>query len=123
MRNFFVWILFYTLIMAFSQILLKSGVSQIGGFKIGGSKDVFLITFQVLKNPFIMGSIMLMVSSFFLWLYILSWTKLGLVFPLTALVYVFVALMSYFMLGEKLSLFNYFGIVLIASGVFFLLYK
>lgn len=123
MRNFFVWILFYTLIMAFSQILLKSGVSQIGGFKVSGLNDVFLITLQVLKNPFIIGSILLMVSSFFLWLYILSWTKLGLVFPLTALVYVFVALMSYFMLGEKLSSFNYFGIIFITAGVFFLLYK
>lgn len=109
--------------MAFSQILLKSGVSQIGGFKVSGLNDVFLITLQVLKNPFIIGSILLMVSSFFLWLYILSWTKLGLVFPLTALVYVFVALMSYFMLGEKLSSFNYFGIIFITAGVFFLLYK
>lgn len=123
MRNSLFWILFYTLVMAFSQILLKAGVGQIGGFKISGSKDIFLITLQVLKSPFIMGSILLMVSSFFLWLYILSWFKLGVVFPLTALVYVFVALMSYFILGEKLSLINYFGIILVASGVFFLLYK
>jgi len=123
MRNFIFWILFYTLVMAFSQILLKFGVSQIGGLKIATSRDVFLITFQVLKNPLIMGSIVLMVSSFFLWLYILSWFKLGLIFPLTALTYVFVALMSYFMPGEKLSLFNYSGIILIAVGVFFLLYK
>ena len=109
--------------MAFSQILLKSGVSQIGGFKIDGLRDVFLIIFQALKNPFIMGSIVLMVSSFFLWLYVLSWTKLGLIFPLTALTYVFVAVMSVFILGEKFSVYAYFGIVLIISGVFFLLYR
>lgn len=123
MRSFFAWILFYTLVMAFSQILLKAGVGQIGGFRVGGFKDVFSITTQVLINPFIMGSVVLMVSSFFLWLFILSWTKLSLVFPLTALVYVFVALMSYFMLGEKLSLLNYFGTFLIIAGIFFLLYK
>ena len=123
MRSFLVWILFYTFIMAFSQILLKSGVSQIGGFKIDGLRDVFLIIFQALKNPFIMGSIVLMVSSFFLWLYVLSWTKLGLIFPLTALTYVFVAVMSVFILGEKFSVYAYFGIVLIISGVFFLLYR
>ena len=123
MRNFLVWVLLYTLVMAFSQILLKFGVAHIGGFKIREFKDVLSITLQVLKNPLIMGSIVLMVSSFFLWLYILSWTKLGLVFPFTALVYVFVALMSYFMLGEKFSSFNYFGIAFIAIGVFFLLYK
>jgi len=123
MKNLFLWILFYTSIMAVSQVLIKFGTDQIGVIKITGVKDVYLIGLQVLKNPFILGSIVLLVSSFFLWLYILSWFKLGLIFPLTALTYVFVALLSYFMLGERLSSFNYFGIAFIATGVFFLLYR
>jgi len=123
MKNMLFWVLFYVLVMAFSQILLKSGVGQIGGFRISGAKDILLTALQIFKNPFIMGSVLLMASAFFLWLYILSWFKLGLVFPLTALTYVFVALMSYFMLGEKLSLYNYFGVVMIVAGVFFLLFK
>jgi uncharacterized membrane protein len=64
-----------------------------------------------------------MAASFVLWLVILSWFKLSLVFPLTALTYLFVALLSYLMLGEKLLLQNYAGIILIALGIFFLLYK
>ncbi|KPJ69500.1 hypothetical protein AMJ44_03640 [candidate division WOR-1 bacterium DG_54_3] len=123
MKNLLLWILFYTLVLAFSQILLKLGVSQVGGFIIKDSKDLFFLTLQIIKNPLIILGIILMASSFFLWIYILSWFKLGLVFPLTALVYVFVALMSYFLLGEKLSALNYFGIILIATGIFFLLYK
>ncbi|MEA3494249.1 MAG: EamA family transporter [Candidatus Margulisiibacteriota bacterium] len=123
MRNLFVWILFYTFIMAFSQLLLKYGANQIGILKIKELKDVFSIVFQVIKNPFVLMSILFMCSSFFLWMYILSRFKLGLIFPLTALTYVFVALISFFILGEKFSPFNYFGVALIASGVFFLLYK
>jgi uncharacterized membrane protein len=64
-----------------------------------------------------------MASSFFLWLTILSWFKLSLAFPLTALAYVIVAVLSYFMLNEKLFLHNYLGIVLIAFGIFLLLFK
>ena len=123
MKNLFAWILFYTLIMAFSQALLKLGTNGIAIFQFKGVKDVFPFVFQVIKNPYILVSIFLMSSSFFLWMYILSRFKLGLVFPLTALTYVFVALISFFIFGERLSYFNYFGIILIASGVFFLLYR
>ena len=123
MKNLLLWILFYTLVLAFSQILLKLGVSQIGGFVIKDSKDLFPLALQVTKNPLIILGIILMASSFLLWIYILSWFKLGLVFPLTALVYVLVAILSYSLLGERLSALNYFGVILIATGVFFVLYR
>ncbi len=123
MRNFFFWILFYTLVMAFSQILLKIGTTQIGGFVVKEFKDIIFMAFKVLINPPIMLAIALMVSCFFLWIFILSWAKLGLVFPLTALTYVFVAVMSFSLLGERLSIYNYFGVFLIVLGVFFLLYR
>jgi drug/metabolite transporter (DMT)-like permease len=64
-----------------------------------------------------------MASSYFLWMTILSWFKLSVAFPLTSLAFVFVAVLSYFLLNEKLLPLNYWGIVLITSGIFFLLYK
>lgn len=109
--------------MALSQILLKIGTNQIGGFKLGGLLEIFMLAFQILKNVPIMTSIILMVSSFFLWLYVISWAKLSLVFPLTALVYVLVPFLSYVLLGERLVLTQYFGAFLIAVGVFFLLFR
>lgn len=123
MKNLFIWILFYTAVMALSQALLKLGTNGIGVFQFKAAKDVFVFIFQVIRNPYILVSVLLMSSSFFLWMYILSRFKLGVVFPLTALTYVFVALISFFVFGERLSYFNYFGIMLIASGVFFLLYR
>ncbi len=123
MKNILSWILLYSLILAFSQFLLKSGVSQMGGWSIKGFKDILPLALGILKNPLIILGAVLLVSSFFLWIYILSWFKLGLVFPMTALVYVFVAFFSYFFLGERLHILNYFGVILIASGVFFILHK
>jgi len=39
------------------------------------------------------------------------------------MVYIFVAWMSFFTLGETLGLINYFGMLLIALGIYFLLYR
>lgn len=123
MRNLLFWILFYTLALALSQILLKLGINRMGGFSVQNTKDMLLLALAILKNPYILIGTTLMASSFFLWLFILSWFKLSLVFPLTALTYIFVALLSYYLLGEKLFLQNYVGIFFMAIGVFFLLLK
>lgn len=123
MKNLLLWILFYTLVLASSQIILKSGAAQIGGISLKGLGDIFPLALAIIKNPVVILGTLLMASSFFLWLYILSWYKLGLVFPMTALTYVFVALMSLIFLGERLSALNYFGVILTASGIFFLLYR
>jgi len=93
------------------------------GFSLQNTRDALLLLPALLKNPYFLLGTGLMAASFFLWLVILSWFKLSLVFPLTALTYIFVALLSYLMLGEKLLLQNYAGIMLIALGIFFLLYK
>ncbi|MBU0629671.1 MAG: hypothetical protein KKC80_01980 [Candidatus Margulisbacteria bacterium] len=123
MRYLLFWILVYTLLLSLSQIFLKLGMSRIAGFSLQNIREVLLLTAALLKNPYFLLGIGLMAASFLLWLVILSWFKLSLVFPLTALTYLFVAIFSYFMLGEKLLIQNYAGIVLIAFGIFFLLYK
>ena len=123
MRQLLFWILVYTIVMALGRIFLKMGMRQLDGFSLQSTRDALLILPALLKSPYLLLGIGLMASSFLLWLIILSWFKLSLVFPLTALTYIFVVLFSYFMLGEKLLLQNYAGIALIALGIFFLLYK
>jgi drug/metabolite transporter (DMT)-like permease len=117
----FVWVAFFCLVQAVGQMLLKLGTNQLGHLAVKDLKSLAAMVLSIIKNPFIIGGMTLFVSSFFLWTYIVSWVKLGAVFPLTAMVFVFVAWMSYFALGESLSLTNYFGMLLIASGVYFLL--
>lgn len=123
MRNILLWMLIYTFMLAFSQIMLKAGLTQIGSFSARTIKDFFIYTLHFLLNPYIVSGLSLLFASFILWIIILSWFKLSLVFPLTALAYVFIAALSYFMLHERLLLHNYIGIGLIAVGIFFLLFK
>ena len=117
------WILVYTFIMAVSQVLLKIGLSHFGTISVKTWQDILPLITVIIHNYYILGGTILMGSSFFLWLAMLSWFKLGLIFPMTALVYVFVALLTHFWLGEELYIYNYFGILLIAAGIFFLLFK
>ena len=123
MKNILLLVFIYTFAMASAQIFLKFGVQEMGTIKIKGAKDAFWILINIFRNKAIVAGMALMVSSFILWLYVLSLSKLSLVFPLTAFMYIFVAVLAYFFLGEKLAAYNYLGIVLIVSGVFFLLYR
>ena len=123
MQNAIISIGIYTIVLALSQIFLKIGVSQIGGFKINSFADIVALVPAILSTPLLMLGIILMGGSFFFWMYILSWFKLSLVFPLTAMTYVFVAILASIFLGEKLLWINYLGIILIAAGIGFLVYK
>jgi drug/metabolite transporter (DMT)-like permease len=109
--------------LAISQVLLKYGLFQIGGVKVSGFQGAFFFTLAAARNPFVLSGTVLMASSYFLWMTILSWFKLSVAFPLTSLAFVFVAVLSYFLLNEKLLPLNYLGIVLITGGIFLLLYK
>ena len=117
------WILIYTLILASSQVLLKLGLIQIGAFSARGIKDIIDLLFSLIMNPYIVSGTVLMASSYFLWLAILSWFKLSIAFPMTGLAFIFVAILSYFILGERLFYYNYIGILFVALGIFLLLYR
>ncbi|MBU0686728.1 MAG: EamA family transporter [Candidatus Margulisbacteria bacterium] len=123
MRNLFFWITIYALALASSQLLLKYGLYQIGAFNIKSIKDLLAILAVIIKNPYIIFGTLIMASTYFLWITILSWFKLSLAFPLTSIAFIFVAILSYFILNEKLLPHNYLGIAIITIGIFFLLYK
>lgn len=118
-----IWILIYTLVLASSQVLLKLGLIQIGAFGARGIKDIIGLLFLLIRNPYVVSGTVLMASSYFLWLAILSWFKLSIAFPMTALGFIFVAILSYFILGERLFYYNYIGVLFIAFGIFLLLYR
>jgi len=123
MKNLFLWILVYTSVLALSQIMLKIGLNQVGSFGAKGIRELFALVTLVFTNFYVLSGTLLMAGSYFLWLAILSWFKLSLAFPLTAIGFVLVAVFSYFMLGEKLLPHNYLGILLIAFGIWLLLFK
>lgn len=55
-----------------------------------------------------------------LWIKILSLAKLSSVYPMQSLAYVAIAVLSYFLFGEKLGTLNILGIALVILGIFFI---
>lgn len=117
------WMFTYSLIFLASQLILKTGLNQMGAFSIKGLQDILPLISSALKNHYVVvGTILLTLSSLF-WITLLSWFKIGIVLPMTALTYVIVAIISSLLLGEGLSFYNYLGVVIITVGIYFLLYK
>jgi drug/metabolite transporter (DMT)-like permease len=54
------------------------------------------------------------------WIKILSLAKLSSVYPMQSIAYILVAILAYFIFGEKINAYTIIGITLIISGIFFI---
>lgn len=94
------------------QLLLKSGVNALGE---GVSPLVVLKSF--IKSPVIMGGFVCYGVSSLFYLVALSKLDLSYAYPMIALSYVIVAILSYKFLGEGLPALRIIGIFVIIAGV------
>jgi len=100
-----------------AQLGLKTGMRMIGYFDF--SKENFWpIAFQLIRNPYIVGSTFVYVLSMVTWLMVLSRAEVSFAYPLTSLGYILTAVAGYFFLQEDLSLTRFIGIVVIILGVY-----
>ena len=104
MLNLIVWI---SLIVSdtTAQLLLKKGAMQIDP----SNWDL---------NPFILSGYSLYILSFFLWMQILKTTPLYVALSGASIVFITIALGSYFFLGEPLTIKSLIGTMLVALGVY-----
>jgi uncharacterized membrane protein len=96
-----------TWLNAFGSVFLKSGAP---GFN-------FNLLLQ-LKNKNLMFGSGLFLSSTLLYLYALRLDSLSVIYPLTSLTYIWVTLLSWKKLGEKINASKAAGVVLIIIGIF-----
>jgi drug/metabolite transporter (DMT)-like permease len=76
--------------------------------------DLLLV---VPRNSHVLMGVVFAAGFFFLYLAALSWVDLSFAMPLTALSFVFAALMSRFVLGEQVSWHRWVGTMVIVAGV------
>ena len=98
------------------QFLLKVGVNSLGGFRLSGRQFVKTII-GTLAEPHIFFGIILFATSMVVWLMVISDAELSRAYPMVSISYVFVALLSHFILGEPMSLLRVSGIAVILLGV------
>lgn len=93
------------------------------GMKLNGHVDVserhqwVHLVLSVISNKYISAGVILLCIYFFLYLIALSWADLSFVLPLTAMSYVFAALLAKFYLREDVSFLRWAGTIVIILGV------
>lgn len=107
------------LLNAAAQLILKTGMSNIGSFSFKAS-NIMPIAVKVMYSPFILSGIVIYVISLILWLLVLSRMPVNIAYPMGSLAYIFNALGAYYFLHESLSYAQMSGIFMIVFGVFLL---
>ncbi len=101
---------------ALGDMLLSKGMKEIGDVSVRLAVLPQIVR-QVLGSRLIMGGVGFLTLFFVLWLAVLFWADLSVALPLTALSYVFGALLAKYCLGEHLCAARWVGTFLICLGV------
>jgi drug/metabolite transporter (DMT)-like permease len=112
--------IFVTLIVLFSSagnILLSRGMKQLGAVRVASAGDLVRLFKEIFSNGWIwmgIGALLLYLVCFMV---VLSWADYSYVAPASATVYAVVPLAGHFLLGEKVPLLHWVGILIICVGV------
>ena len=98
-------------LMALGQMLFKLGATKF----TGESLVDWLVSF--LRNGYLISAIFLYAATILIWIYVLRVLPLSKAYPLTAVSYILVPILGFFVLNEPFSLKISIGSLLILTGV------
>ncbi|MGO9014050.1 MAG: EamA family transporter [Dissulfurispiraceae bacterium] len=113
----FIVILLATLSAAIGETLLSYGMKRNGQINLAIPSQWGQLILSVVRNPYVLAGVVFLACFFFLYLAALSWADLSFVMPLTAMSYIFAAMLAKFVLREELSWFRWAGTVVITLGI------
>jgi multidrug transporter EmrE-like cation transporter len=112
--------LFCLLLAVGAQTLMKLAIVRSGGMPVLELGIMGLVR-KFMDVPYIFVSFGLYGLSAILWLQVLSKLDLSVAFPMVSLTYVGTLFVGRFFFGEPVNLPRIFGVLLICSGVFFVI--
>ena len=115
MSKYFVFIIVTVILNAVSQLLMKSGMDQVGKAELSSSKVLSLLM-SAATNPLIILGLASMTISMATHLMSLSRFDVSVAFPFISLAYAIVAAWGYFVMGENVSAQRAAGIGIIVLG-------
>jgi len=121
----FVMILFCVLLGSTAQLSLKHGLNTVGRFEGVGEAAGFASSFagflfRAFRNPFVVAGFALYGIASMAWLVVVSRVPLSLAYPMIALTYVVVVIMSRVLFQEDVTPLRYASLAVICAGVFML---
>jgi drug/metabolite transporter (DMT)-like permease len=102
------------LLSVLGQFMLKKGMIEVGRFQ---GDNIILYFFEAFTNTWIISALILYILTLGLWLVVLSRERLGFAYLFFGLIYVFIPLVSWKFLGERLTITQIVGMIMITTGV------
>ena len=102
-----------------SQLLIKKGVTQLhlDSFSVGRLVDIA-------TSPYILGSLMLQVLGYIIWVLVLSRANIGYAVAFSgSFFYIILPILSWLIYGERLTSVQWIGLSLICTGIFCMMNK
>jgi undecaprenyl phosphate-alpha-L-ara4N flippase subunit ArnE len=113
--NTYLLILITTLCTIGGQLILKRAVTGLKPLLESGPIE-FL--FGAATSPLVIAALSLQVLGYVAWLFVLSKEKLSIAFALSgSTLYLLTAIASWYFYGERLTLWQWLGFILISAGV------
>jgi len=106
----------YILILFVAFCALLGATGQIF-FKLGAPSAK--LNFSLLTNYHLLLGLFLYALATVLFIFALKFGEVSFLYPIIATSYIWVMLFATLFLGEKVSAFNWFGVFLIISGIYF----
>lgn len=119
MNKYFIFIIATVTLNAASQLLMKSGISQVGQAEMSASRIGSLL-WGAATNPLIVLGLITMTVSMATHLMSLSRFDVSFAFPFLSIAYVIVAAWGHFVMGEVVSPVRMLGIGTIVLGTIIL---
>ncbi|HTZ16873.1 MAG TPA: EamA family transporter [Dissulfurispiraceae bacterium] len=113
----FVVILFATLSAAIGEVLMSYGMKRGGAIDLTDPSQWGVLILSVVRNYYVLAGVVLLAIFFFLYLASLSWADISFVMPLTAMSYIFAAVLARVVLKEDVSWFRWIGTAIIVVGI------
>ena len=102
---------------ALGQILLRHGMIQVGKLENYAPWPLLLYFWHAICNPYVIGGTALNAVFYALFMATLSWTKVTVALPMTAIEYGFAAFLAIVILKESVPPIRWAGIIFVIIGV------
>ncbi|GMU52236.1 MAG: hypothetical protein AMXMBFR33_13820 [Candidatus Xenobia bacterium] len=108
------------LLSSIGDVLMSRAMRRLGPFEWTGLSSLGRFLLTALHSAWFWVAVAFMAGHFFLWLSVLSWAELSVAVPLTALQYVYNAVLAQAVLGERVNSMRWWGTAVIMTGVLML---
>jgi multidrug transporter EmrE-like cation transporter len=109
----FVFVALSTVFGIAGQLMLKHGMSKMGGAPVAGAALIR----KIVTSPWVVGGLVVYGLGVINWLLALSHLELSYAYPFASLGYIGIIIGSYFIFKERITLMRLGGIAVIIAGV------